>query len=175
VSNGVVSHVELLLRMISPDGTIVEPGAFLPLAERSGLIREIDCWVVNEAVRLLAAEQEAGRFTRIEVNLSGASLGDPVVLDTIATAVASSGVDRSGLVLEITETAAIADLDLDLDLDLGFAAKLAALSCRFALERRRHRLRPGLRGRPARARRRRTQSIALTSRESEAVPASRQR
>jgi len=59
---------ELLLRMIGPSGNVILPGSFLPVAEKYGLIGEIDRWVITEAIRLAAT----GR--RVEVNLSAASI-----------------------------------------------------------------------------------------------------
>ena len=62
---------ELLLRMIGPSGNVILPGSFLPVAEKYGLIGEIDRWVITEAVGLAAT----GR--RVEVNLSAASVDTP--------------------------------------------------------------------------------------------------
>jgi PAS domain S-box-containing protein len=66
---------ELLLRMLGRDGEVIAPGAFLPVAEKYGLITEIDQWVLNQAVRLAAT----GRH--VSVNLSAESI---VSLDMVA-------------------------------------------------------------------------------------------
>lgn len=68
---------ELLLRMLSRKGELIAPGAFLPTAERCGLIADIDRWVIRKAVELAA---HSGPFA---VNLSATSAGDRDVLDLI--------------------------------------------------------------------------------------------
>ena len=61
---------ELLLRMLGPGGEVILPGSFLPVAERYGLIVEIDRWVIGQAAR------RAARGTRVEANLSARSIGN---------------------------------------------------------------------------------------------------
>jgi PAS domain S-box-containing protein len=118
-----VQH-ELLLRMRAEDGSIIAPGEFLPIAERYGLISEIDRWVVRQAVDL------AGRGEATEFNLSGASIGDPSVVRELASALDQTGADPSLLVVEVTETAMINQLDAG----RRFAEQVTALGCRLALD-----------------------------------------
>ena len=115
---------ELLLRMRAADGSIIAPGEFLPIAERYGLISEIDRWVIRQAVAL-AARGEATEF-----NLSGASIGDPAVVRELATAIQEAGADPSLLVVEVTETAMMKQLDAG----RRFAQHVTALGCRLALD-----------------------------------------
>ena len=96
---------ELLLRMQSPTGQIVEPDAFLPVAERFGVITEVDRWVIAHAMRLAGPERDIG------INLSARSLGDPGLLDFIVAQFESAGVDPSCVTFEITETALMENLD----------------------------------------------------------------
>lgn len=120
-----IAHYELLLRMREGD-KLIPPAAFLGVAERLGLIRAIDRWVAGEAVRLLAAYPDA----ELAVNLSSRSVDDAEVPALIERELAAAGVDPTRLVIEITETAAIANLD-----DARrFADQLTALGCRFALD-----------------------------------------
>src|SRR5664280_1293341 len=74
--------------MRSEDGSIIAPGEFLPIAERYGLISEIDRWVIRQAVNL-AAQGEATEF-----NLSGASISDPDIVRELAAAINETGADR---------------------------------------------------------------------------------
>jgi len=115
---------ELLLRMRAEDGSIIAPGAFLPIAERYGLISEIDRWVIRQAAGL-AARGEATEF-----NLSAASIGDPDVLRELASAIKETGADPSLLVVEVTETAMMNQLDAG----RRFAEQVTALGCRLALD-----------------------------------------
>jgi PAS domain S-box-containing protein len=115
---------ELLLRMRAEDGSIIAPGEFLPIAERYGLISEIDRWVIRQAVAL-AARGEATEF-----NLSGASIGDPTVVHELASAIAQAAADPSLLVVEVTETAMMKQVDAG----RRFAEQVTALGCRLALD-----------------------------------------
>ncbi len=122
-----VTQYELLIRMIAEDGEIVPPAAFIDTAERFGLIQEIDRWVLRNAIGLLA---EYGPDLRLEVNLSGKSLADAELPEMIEREIAAAGVDPGNLVIEITETAAIANMEQA----RAFADRLTQLGCRFALD-----------------------------------------
>ena len=102
---------ELLIRMADGDGEIIPPGAFLPVAERFGLIQEIDAWMVGRAARFLAEAGRAGRDIVLEVNLSGRSIGDPQLPEVIERELESWAIDPADLVFEITETAAVSNMD----------------------------------------------------------------
>jgi diguanylate cyclase (GGDEF)-like protein len=126
-----VSQYELLLRL--PDdqgGEPVLPGAFLYVAERSGLIQAIDCWVARKAIALIDEHQRAGRRLVLHVNLSGKSIGDPKVTAIIEAAMAETGIDPACLVFELTETAAISNIEEA----KAFTQRLRARGCRFALD-----------------------------------------
>jgi diguanylate cyclase (GGDEF)-like protein/PAS domain S-box-containing protein len=123
-------RVELLVRMTDADGAIVLPGAWLPVAERFGLIEDIDAWMVNQATRLIAAQNAAGRELVCEVNLSGRSMADPRLPGAIESALAAYSIDPANLILEITETAVVANMDEARRL----AMKVRELGCRFALD-----------------------------------------
>lgn len=118
-----VQH-ELLIRMRAEDGSIIAPGEFLPIAERYGLISEIDRWVIRQAVDRAASGQAT------EFNLSGASIGDPAVLRELESAIEDTGADPSLLVVEVTETAIMNQLDAG----RRFAEQVTALGCRLALD-----------------------------------------
>ncbi|HZZ96654.1 MAG TPA: EAL domain-containing protein, partial [Jatrophihabitantaceae bacterium] len=126
---GTVDRYEVLLRMIGLDGVLIPPGDFLPAAERSGLIGQIDQWVIVETCRMLAEQQHAGRDTHLSVNLSGTSMGEPTMLALIQRELANLP-RRGGLTIEVTETAAITDIDRA----RSFADHLETLGCEFALD-----------------------------------------
>ncbi|HVA05929.1 MAG TPA: EAL domain-containing protein, partial [Acidimicrobiales bacterium] len=115
---------ELLLRMIGPTGNVILPGSFLPVAEKYGLIGEIDRWVITEAVRLAATGRQ------VEVNLSAASIDSLDMLTFIERKIHDAGADPANIVFEITETALMRDIDAG----ASFARGLADLGCRFALD-----------------------------------------
>ena len=111
--------------MIGDDGEIVMPAAFIDTAERFGLIQEIDQWVAKKAIHLLAEHD-----VRLEVNVSGKSMGDLAIPELVEREIAATGIDPSRLVFEITETAAIANMEQA----RAFAERLTRLGCRFALD-----------------------------------------
>jgi diguanylate cyclase (GGDEF)-like protein/PAS domain S-box-containing protein len=124
------TQYELLLRMRDRHGDHIPPGTFLYVAERLGLIQEIDRWVVSRAIDMLAEQRADGRDLRFEVNLSGHSIGDPELLELIEKRLIETGVRPDRLIFEITETAAVANIT-----HAGaFARRLAELGCRFALD-----------------------------------------
>lgn len=116
--------VELLLRMVGRDGELVMPGSFLPVAEKYGLIGEIDRWVISESIRLAATGM------RVEVNLSAHSISTFELLSLIERELRDTGTDPANIVFEITETALIADLEAA----EAFARGLAELGCGLALD-----------------------------------------
>ncbi|HEY2284069.1 MAG TPA: EAL domain-containing protein, partial [Solirubrobacteraceae bacterium] len=121
---------ELLVRMIDTDGSLISPAQFLPIAERFGLIREIDRWVVTETIAILRRQREVGRRPTVEINLSGHSLGDSGLAAHIGSELREAQVDPAQLVFEVTETTAIGNIAAARD----FAQQLARLGCRFALD-----------------------------------------
>ena len=128
-TNEITRH-ELLLRMLGPNGEHIDPTTFLYVAERFGLIQEIDAWVVRQAIALIADQQELGRRLRLEVNLSGLSLTSPEVISTIEHELEQSQIDPSCLTFEITETAAIVNIQRA----RAFAERISELGCGFALD-----------------------------------------
>lgn len=76
-----VAHYELLPRMTDDHGELIPPSAFRQIAERLGVIGQIDAWVVTRAIRLLADLDD--QRVALEINLSGRSLGDSAVVDQI--------------------------------------------------------------------------------------------
>jgi diguanylate cyclase (GGDEF)-like protein/PAS domain S-box-containing protein len=127
---GRISQYELLLRMLDEEGHVLPPKEFLGIAERYGLMNEIDRWVVNQAIGLVADREEAGDPIQLEVNLSAKSLGDPRFPEWVEERLAAAAIDTSSLIFEITETAAIANMDVA----KNFVNRLTSLGCRFALD-----------------------------------------
>jgi PAS domain S-box-containing protein len=124
VATGATVQHELLIRMLEADGSLVAPGLFLPVAEQFGLIRDIDRWVIHEAVGLAAGGHP------VEINLSADSLGDPDLFGYVARELAAAGADASLIVLELTETALLANEEAA----CGFLQQVARLGCQVALD-----------------------------------------
>jgi EAL domain-containing protein (putative c-di-GMP-specific phosphodiesterase class I) len=130
LATGEVTHGELLLRMRGDRGNLIAPGAFLPAAERFGLIHQIDRWVVQMATQLIASSSVAST-PRLSVNLSGESVvGDPHLFELIEREVSRHRVDPGRLIFEVTETAAIANMPEA----SAFAASVNSLGASLALD-----------------------------------------
>jgi diguanylate cyclase (GGDEF)-like protein len=101
---------EALLRWNHPTRGLLMPTEFLPLAERTTLVRPLTRWVVLTAVRQAAAWRRTGLDTTVAVNVS-ASVLEPGLLGIVDEALARSSWPAEQLVLEITETAVASDAD----------------------------------------------------------------
>ena len=130
IATGTVSQYELLLRLEDDNGQIVPATAFLATAERFDLIQDIDRWMIKQAIRLIGERAEQGEELRLEVNISAKSMADPELPAMIETELRESGINPSLLILEITETSAIANMDEAVE----FATRLSRLGCGFALD-----------------------------------------
>ena len=129
LATGQIKHGELLLRMKGDHGKLIAPGAFLPAAERFGLIHAIDRWVVGRGIQLVGETMD--KVPRVGINLSGESIvGDPHLLTMIEQELERSSVDPSKLIFEVTETAAIANMPEA----TRFARGLTSLGCSLALD-----------------------------------------
>jgi diguanylate cyclase (GGDEF)-like protein len=129
-SDASTNDYELLLRMVLEDGTIVMPDRIIPTAERIGLIRDIDRWVVRRGIEMIAEETALGRDTRFSVNVSGTAFSDPELLDIVRDEIDAHGIEPDRLIIEITETTAIADIEHA----KAFIEELKDVGCRFALD-----------------------------------------
>jgi EAL domain-containing protein (putative c-di-GMP-specific phosphodiesterase class I) len=127
LKTGDVPQHELLIRMPGEGDELIMPAAFLYTAERFGLVRQLDRWVVANAIELLAGTRGS---LRLEVNLSGESLTDPDLPLFVERELERASVDPGDLIFEVTETAAIANLAQA----RCFIERLAQLGCRFALD-----------------------------------------
>ncbi len=127
-SNRVIG-AEALLRL-SDDGPPLSPGRFVRVAERTGLAPALDRWVVRNAVAMLSRLHEHVPGFVLEVNLSAHSIGDVRVEQELVEALARHAVSPSSVVIEATETAAVADVPAA----KAFAQRLAALGTRVAID-----------------------------------------
>jgi diguanylate cyclase (GGDEF)-like protein/PAS domain S-box-containing protein len=108
---------EALLRWRHPDRGLIPPGDFIPAAEETGLIVPMGKWVLHQACSDLECWRREGLVTRdvhVAVNVSGRQLSRPELPQTVAEALAESGLDPASLCIEITETAIIHNPELAL-------------------------------------------------------------
>ena len=125
MATGTPCSEELLVRMIDPaSGRPISAGEFIPTAERFGLIRKLDHWVVGRAVELVAE----GR--RVSANISAASIGDRELTELVRKGLKASGADPSLLTFEITETAATPAMESLSD----FTTRVESIGCGLSLD-----------------------------------------
>lgn len=107
--DGRVEQVEALIRWQHPDRGLLPPAAFLPLAERTSLIKPLTAWVLGEAARQCAAWRAAGHQLSVAVNISPRNLIQDDLPEVMLNAAAAAGVPVSAIQVEITETAVMLD------------------------------------------------------------------
>ncbi|MDJ0653670.1 MAG: EAL domain-containing protein [Xanthomonadales bacterium] len=125
-----VSHHEVLLRLPGPDGELISPAAFIGVAERFGLMRKIDRWVIRQALVQLASMQSLGRGSALSINLSGSSFVDNNLVKFVGGLLDELNIPPELIMFEITEQVAVTEL-------AGARETLAALRGRgiqFALD-----------------------------------------
>jgi diguanylate cyclase (GGDEF)-like protein len=130
LASGGVERYELLLRMTSDDGQLMPAATFIEAAERSGMVQELDRWVISRALELLSERERAERPLSLHVNLSGASLGDLSVIEFIERRLDEGGADPARCTFEITETANVYDYEAA----AGFADRLTDFGCQVAID-----------------------------------------
>jgi diguanylate cyclase (GGDEF)-like protein/PAS domain S-box-containing protein len=121
------SYREVLVRMLDEKGELVPPMAFIPAAERYGVMSSVDRWVVKTAFVWLARHPSE---ERLAINISSQSLGDEGFLKFVMEQFRATRLSPRRICFEITETAAIANWNRA----THFITALRALGCRFALD-----------------------------------------
>ena len=130
LESNAISQYELLVRLRTEDGALLPPSAFLYVAERFGSILSIDSWVVQQAIKLIAAETQAGRALTLNVNISAKSMGTSQLIEVIDRSMAETPIDPASLVFELAESAAIGHIEHA----KAFTSELRSRGCRLALD-----------------------------------------
>jgi diguanylate cyclase (GGDEF)-like protein len=128
--SGGVERYELLLRMTGEDGELLPAASFIEAAERSGMVQELDRWVVVRALELLAGREKEGSPVSLHVNLSGASVADLSVLEFIERRLDEGEADPALCTFELTET----PRDHNYEAAAGFADRLTEFGCQVAID-----------------------------------------
>jgi EAL domain-containing protein (putative c-di-GMP-specific phosphodiesterase class I) len=120
---GAVASEEMLVRIQMPDGSLIQPFAFLATAEAFGLASEIDSIVVRKGLKLA----RDGRH--VSINLSAHSLSEPGLIESVEAAVAE-GLDPSNVTFEISENSA----GTDLEAAIALAVRMRGIGCDLAVD-----------------------------------------
>ncbi len=113
-ADGEIKAAEALVRWKHYKHGVIPPDDFIPMAERTGVIKELSKFVLKSTLQQIAEWQKEGLEISVSVNLSAQDLLDPELPDILAGLLAAHEVPASQLVVEITETAIIADPELAL-------------------------------------------------------------
>jgi diguanylate cyclase (GGDEF)-like protein/PAS domain S-box-containing protein len=109
LQSGRYDSVEALARWDHPERGAIPPGVFVPIAEESGLVRELGSFMLRRACEDLAGWHAAGLMVRMAVNLSVFELQDPDLVARIARTLEHYGLAGEWLEVEITESVAMSD------------------------------------------------------------------
>lgn len=104
-----LAGAESLVRWLHPRRGLVSPDAFIPLAEETGLIRELGAWVLEQSCHQLARWRLQGLDMYVSVNISSRQIPDALPLEWLQALVTRHGLEPGRLVMEITEGVLLAD------------------------------------------------------------------
>ncbi len=111
--NSKLISAEALVRWVQPDGKVLPSASFVPVAEKTGLITEIDWYVLNEVCKFLRARLDSGEpVVRIAVNFSRKHLDDDKLVERLCEAVDSYSIEHELIEIELTESAIMQDTHL---------------------------------------------------------------
>ncbi|GGK70393.1 bifunctional diguanylate cyclase/phosphodiesterase [Amphritea balenae] len=132
IDNHQICHYEVLLRLQMPDGEIIPPGDFIPVAERTGLIWDIDKWVLTQSMMHLAQHNQRHKDQQITlaVNISAPSIQSPDFISLFLSLCATYKIRPQQLIIEITETAFLEDFESAQKI----LRQLAKHGCKIALD-----------------------------------------
>ena len=137
VADRSVSGFEALIRWRKPDGEMVPPAKFIPIAEQSNLMRRMGYWITDTAIAALSRLQATSQQTQpgqppltMRINLSVRQFGDPDLFPCLQNSLADHQVDPRQVRLEITESMLFDSWELA----LGLLNQAKELGCRLAID-----------------------------------------
>ena len=102
ITDGTWVGAEALARWTQPDGSMISPGEFIPLAEQAGLITALNRHILSQTLRSLA-DSDWSRSAPLSVNISAQDLSAPSFADDILQLLEETGIEATALELELTE------------------------------------------------------------------------
>lgn len=125
-----VDKYEVLVRMLDKEGNEILPDQFIPIAEETGLIVDIDRWIIAKAMEILAKKRNNGSNTIFFIKLSGISIADNDLLPWIIRQLKKNRLEGNNIVFELSESAVINQLKTA----QAFLKGLKELHCGFGIE-----------------------------------------
>ncbi len=125
-----ISHYETLVRMLDDKDELISPEVFINVAERLGLIQEIDHFILRSSIKKQAELLRQGYDIKLAINLSGKAFDDPDLTKNIQQSIKENNARAENLIFEVTETAAVTDI-----VSAGkIMTEIQSLGCQFALD-----------------------------------------
>ena len=121
-------HFEILVRMKTPQGELKAPGYFIPAAEKYGLIKQLDRWVLATTFKAMSENKQD--INDYSINLSGLTIADRDIYDYVISIFEKYQISPSRICFEVTETSAISHLKSA----LHFMSQMKELGCFFSLD-----------------------------------------
>jgi EAL domain-containing protein (putative c-di-GMP-specific phosphodiesterase class I) len=131
IASGETAHYEILIRLLEEEGSMIPPGGFFPMAEKSGLMPYLDRWVVQHVLEWAVDQNNFShdRDSLFFINVAAATIGDPEFPEFLQNTLSELGIPGSTLCFEVTDT----DLLLRGGSVAEFIRRVRALGCRVAL------------------------------------------
>ncbi|MEH6442469.1 MAG: EAL domain-containing protein [Oceanospirillaceae bacterium] len=107
--SGVITHMEALVRWQHPSLGMIPPDDFIPVAEQTGQINDLTCWVLKTAIDQYNRWLAMGMDFNIAINISAENFRDPAFFDFVCHSLDTAGVNANKLTLEVTESAVVDD------------------------------------------------------------------
>jgi len=130
IKSNKISHVEALVRMIGLDDELIMPNDFIPIAEQSGLINQIDHTVLKLAFQTLRLLKKQNNPLKLSVNLSGKAFNNVPLISYLKAELGKHDIDAGKLIIEVTETTAVANFSTAVEL----MNDIKASGAKFALD-----------------------------------------
>ncbi|KPK11808.1 MAG: hypothetical protein AMJ68_04545 [Acidithiobacillales bacterium SG8_45] len=121
---------EVLVRMLGENNELISPGQFIPKAEASGQLVEIDCWVMQRTLEAMTAMAQEGRAVSYFVNVSPMSVGNDALINVVQNGVNNSGIDAHNLVIEMSQPSVAQNIDKV----SAFITRMKELGCQISLD-----------------------------------------
>lgn len=126
---GRISKAEALVRL-REDGRLLGPAEFIEAAEETDLIIRVDCHILQRGIAMVARLRQRDPGFRLAINVSARSVGEPILEETILASLDEHGLPGSALIIEVTETAAMAEIEQA----QAFAERMKQIGCSLALD-----------------------------------------
>ncbi len=130
IQSEAIDHYEVLIRMLDDSNTIHPPSSFIPIAEQTGLIHDIDHFVIKNSIKLQAELKQVNADVSLSVNLSAAAINDSILVPLLKRLLKDNNTTADGLMFELSETTTSSDVIQARD----FIELLNSLGYRFSLD-----------------------------------------